>query len=229
MQEIENPFGITVFGSATVRVEPDVAVLSFSVSEVRPTPKEAFEAIRESAQKLQAFLTQANIRNSGSSRISLDVRYEYKDSKHEFMGYETQIGYRILLYDLDQVENILIGIMDAGVNRVGAVDFQTTRLKQIRAEARQQAIAAAREKAEIYCAAAGVQLGDVIHIEDVNPKGFEHLGTAARGQASQDIVEDENAFKAFNPDSIIVAGAVRVAYKFQGHQFAAGFLKGDLQ
>ncbi len=215
MQEIANPFGITVFGSATVRVEPDVAIITFSVSELRPTAKEAFAAVRETAQKVQTFLIEANIKDGGTSRIGLDVRYDHKDGKNEFMGYETWIDFRTLLYDLNQVENTLVGLMDVGVNRVGLVDFQTTRLKQIRAEARQLAIAAAREKAENYCAAAGVQLGHVIHIEDINPQGLEQLGTAARGRAAQNMVEETNAFKAFNLDSIIVAGTVRVAYKFK--------------
>jgi uncharacterized protein len=217
MQEISNPFGITVFGSATVRVEPDVAVLNFSVYETRPTPKEAFEAIRESAQKVQSFLAQAHIKDGGSSRISLSESFTYRDGTNHFNGYQTWVQFRVILYDLNQVENILVGIMDAGVNKITEVDFQTTRLKEIRAEARRQAIAAAREKAEIYCLAAGVQLGNVIHIEDINPQAFERQGTMARGhgQATQDIVDDVNASKAFDPDSIVVAGTVRVAYKIQ--------------
>jgi uncharacterized protein len=226
MQEIENPFGITVFGSATVRVEPDVAVLNFSVSRLKPEPKEAYEDVREAAQKIQKFLANAKLTDAGSSRINLSEAYEHKNGEQKFLGCRTRVEFRVVLSDLSRVEEILTGLIDAGVNNIGSVDFQTTRLKQIRAEARQKAVAAAREKAEIYCTAAGVALGDVIHIEDINPEQIERF----RGHSQiESPIEDDGQGKAFNPGSIVVSGAVRVAYKFQGHQVAAGFLKGDLQ
>jgi hypothetical protein len=42
-------------------------------------------------------------------------------------------------------------------------------LKELRADARKQAVVAAREKAELYCREAGVAVGKVIAIEDSNP------------------------------------------------------------
>ena len=47
----------------------------------------------------------------------------------------------------------------AGANELTSVTFQTTRLKEVRADARRRAVAAAREKAELYCSAAGVSAG----------------------------------------------------------------------
>ncbi len=64
---------------------------------------------------------------------------------------------------------LLTGLIAAGANELTSVTFETTRLKQIRADARRQAVAAAREKAELYCTEAGVPVGRVIAIEDANP------------------------------------------------------------
>ena len=41
-QSVQRPFGINVFGSSIVRVEPDVASLKFSVSRLKQHPKDAF-------------------------------------------------------------------------------------------------------------------------------------------------------------------------------------------
>ena len=65
------PNGISVFGSAVVRVVPDIAVLTFSVSRMKPHQKEAFQAVREAAQQIQSFLSKAHVKDAGSSNISL--------------------------------------------------------------------------------------------------------------------------------------------------------------
>jgi hypothetical protein len=45
-QAIQNPLGVTVFGSAVLRVEPDIASLNFVVREIVPDddgPLKAFD------------------------------------------------------------------------------------------------------------------------------------------------------------------------------------------
>jgi hypothetical protein len=86
----------------------------------------------------------------------------------------------LLLRNLDQLEDILTDVVDTGARQVNFVEFQTSKLKEIRANARRQAVKAAREKAELYCNAAGAKLGPVIYIEDVNP---DNLFDVKRGQS----------------------------------------------
>ena len=208
-QPIPTPFGITVFGSAIVRTTPDLAVIHFSVSELKPHPREAFQAVRETAQRVQAFLSAAQVKESGSSNISLNEDYHRQNNETTVAGYRTTVQFQVILSDLNRLEDILTGVVDAGANKIISISYQSTRLKAIRAEVRTQAIIAARDKAEIYCKAAGVELGDVIHIEDVNPddlRGNEgHARYAAESAGAQ----------AFDPISISIGGSVVVTYKFR--------------
>ena len=118
----------------------------------------------------------------------------------------------MLLRNLDRVEEILSGIVDAGVNEITSVTFQTSRLKDVRKEARRRAVAAAREKAEVYCNAANVTLGGAIHIEDVNPdqlRGFE-------GHVFHEVEpDDEGPLQAIDPSSIVVRAAVMIAFEIK--------------
>ncbi len=41
-QAIERPFGITVFGSSIMRIEPDIASLRFAVTRLEQHPKMHF-------------------------------------------------------------------------------------------------------------------------------------------------------------------------------------------
>jgi uncharacterized protein len=211
-QSIATPYGVSVFGSAVVRVVPDVVVLSFSVSQIKPHPREAFQAARESAQSIQDYLESAQIKDAGSSRINLHEEFRYAQNENKFIGYRTSVEFRVLISDLSRVEEILAGVVDAGANKIIAVDFQSTRLKELRTEARRQAILAAREKAENYCQSAEVELGEVIHIEDVNP---DQLGGREGHVRMETPLEDAGEAQAFDPSSIMIGGAVMVGYKIR--------------
>jgi uncharacterized protein YggE len=209
-QSIQHPFGITVFGSAIIRVEPDVASLTLGVTNLKPRPRDAFNETRAGAAKVRKYLAQAGIEEVATSRISLAQTQRYTGGENRFVGYAARLSFNILLRDLDRVEEILTGAVDAGTNEVSAVEFQASRLKKMRVKARQQAVAAAREKAEIYCEAAGVKLGAVLHIEDQNPdrlRGSEgHVIREAQ-------IDDEGPLRTFDPGSIVIGAAVQVAFR----------------
>lgn len=212
VQSIYHPFGINVFGSATLRVEPNIASLRFSVSRLAPRPKEAFQEVRIGTQKVGTFLTNAKIGEVSSSRITLDESRSYANGEYHFNGYLATVNYHILLNDLDRIEEILVGVVDAGVNNVASVDLQTTQLKEHRAETRRRAVQAAREKAENYCTIADVKLGPVLHIEDVNPDVLtERMGHTVRETKP----DDEGPIRAINPGSIVVSAAVMIAYQLE--------------
>lgn len=211
-QLIQTPFGISVFGSSLVRVDPDVVSLSFAVSIINQHPKEAFQEVRKASQNVRKYLEQADVGEIGASHVNISQTFRYAAGEHKFVGYTAKVGFQVLLRQLDRMEDVLSGIIDAGVNEITSVDFQTTRLKEIRAEARRRAISAAREKAENYCDAAKVNLGQIIHIEDVNPDTLR----GREGHVTYEIKPDDNGeIQAFDPGSITVGAAVMLAFKIE--------------
>ena len=211
-QAIERPFGISVFGSSITRIEPDMVSLKFAVSRLAQHPKEAFRDAHNGTQNIRAFLAQSEISDVSTSRVTLSQTFRYTGNESRFVGYTAKIAFHVLLRDLERMEDVLSGVVDAGANEISSVDFQTSRLKEVRADARRRAVAAAREKAENYCAAAGLTLGPVIHIEDVNPETLR----GREGHMTRDIepdADDTQPMRAFDPGSIIVGGAVRVAFE----------------
>jgi uncharacterized protein YggE len=209
-QAIESPLGITVFGSFVLRVEPDIASVSFAVSRLMEQPRDAFHQVREGAQRVKTFLAQAKLDDFGASLITLSKTYEHKSGDRQFAGYLARTAFHLVLHDVNIIEEVLAGIIDSGVDELNEVEFQTSRLKAIRAEARRQAVDAARDKAENYCNAAGISLGPVIHIEDVNP---DILRRRVFHGPSEDQPEEEVPEHAINPGSIAVGAAVIIAYK----------------
>lgn len=136
--------------------------------------------------------------------------------EQKFIGYAARVEFSIILRELDRVEEVLTGLVDAGANELGSLSFQTTRLKELRAEVRKMAVAAAREKALIYSEAAGVALGDVLHIEDVNPNVLQGRG---EGHVRREPVVDNDLDKQpLDPGSIDIGAAVLVGFGIRQKQ-----------
>ena len=166
---IEHPFGISVFGSALLRVPPDSVTIRAAITRLEEKPSDAFAKARKAEQSVSVFLRKAPVRESGLSRISLSQEYRYANNERRSIGYLAWIGLTVVISELEQIERVLSGLVDAGANEITATEFHTVKLKELRARARELAINAAREKAEIYAAAAKVTVGQVLHIQDVDP------------------------------------------------------------
>ena len=207
----ETPFGISVYGSAIIQTEPDIVTIICAVSSLDVKPREAFKKVKEDISKLRQFLSTAEVSDVSSSRTSLSQAFQFVGGTRKFIGYEAKTNFRIMFHDLDRVEEILSGIVEAGVNEISSTEFQTTHLKELRAEARKQALRAAREKAEVYSNAADIKIGAVIHIEDLNPD----QPTRGEGHAPLARGDDEEEMNIFEPGKITIQAAVMVAFSIE--------------
>jgi uncharacterized protein len=154
--------GVRVFGSAVIRVAPDIATILVGVSRLEQQPEPAFAAARKAAQAVGAYMQGRGLQDFGSSRITLSQEFRFTNGEQRFVGYAARIGFSLVLRNMDQVEDAVTGLIGAGANELNSVTFQTSRLREVRADARRRAIAAARENAELFGAAAGVAAGAVL-------------------------------------------------------------------
>ncbi len=209
-QAISSPSGISVFGSALLRVPADLAVLSIATHGLNQDAQQAFDQVHVRADAVSKFLRAASAREVATSRVTLRQEFRFSGGEQRFVGYLARIGFQISLRDLTQLERTLSGAVAAGANEVVSVDFQTTELQAHRAEARKRAVRAAREKALVYAEAAGITLGPVIHLEDMNP---DVLTGVRSGHAERSMPTEDGALNsAVNPGDITVGAAVVVVY-----------------
>lgn len=210
--------GISVFGSSTIRVVPDLAVVDFAVSRQGETPREAMQAAAEAAASVRSYLASRNLREVTTSGTDLEHRHLRIDGEVVPSGYTARISFSLLLRDSLQPEDVTTALVDAGANVLQSVDRQTSQIKTIRARARDRAVKAAREKAEQYCHSARVSIGRVLCIEDLNPDTLRY------SRSGHNVVEnqpDDVGDPATNsPGTVLVGAAVRIVYEI-------GALKSD--
>src|SRR5258708_9006402 len=212
-QSIEHPVGANVCGSAVLRAEPDRAVAEIGVARVASTAKAAFSGSGEAVQAVVRSVRRSNISPEAVevSRVVLTSAYEGFGQAQKFIGYRARVPFRTLIDRLDGVARVLTDAVEAGANEVTSVRYLTTHLAELRAQARPEAVAAARRKAERYWEAAGVALGHVLHIEDVNPDSMVYRGGHVEA-AGSDIQDDEAASGALQSGRLVGSGGGMVTW-----------------
>jgi hypothetical protein len=149
-------------------------------------------------------------RDVRTSQLALRTATEFQGGQHRSIGFLAHVGFQVVMDDFDRVETVLAGALEAGANTIERVVWKTRRLREIRADARAKAFAHARAKAEVYAGAAEVRLGNVLHVEDLNPE--ETRRGHSNYVADLDLSDQDVDRTASNPGSIVVTAAVMVCF-----------------
>jgi uncharacterized protein len=162
---------ISVTGESLVNVAPDRILVTFGVDTrdlVLATAKQQNDAI---VKKALAALKSMNIpdRDIQTDQLSIEQRFETDGrGRQVFAGFTVRNMFVVSLSNPARVEGLIANALDAGVNYLLNVEFQTTELKKYREQARELAVRAAREKAEKMAAALGEKVGQALQIDEGN-------------------------------------------------------------
>jgi uncharacterized protein YggE len=163
---------ITVSGEGTVSVPPDLALVDGGVTSEAKTAREASEANNSAMGKVLLALKNAGIddKDLQTSRLSLSPQYAQQTrpngGPNVISGYRASNRVTVRVRDVKKVAATIDTLVTAGANEVGGINFVVTKASELLDEARTQAVADARRKAELYAKAAGVTLGTPINISE---------------------------------------------------------------
>jgi hypothetical protein len=163
---------IVVSGTGRVALEPDIAELRLGVAVSRPT----VEAARsEAARVMEAILSAVD--GAGVSRrdvrtalLSVQPRYDYRESRAPALtGYELANVVEVTVRDLAKLGDVVDGTLAAGATSMDGLTFRVDDPGPAEAEARRQAMAAARGRADVLADAAGLAIEGVADIVEGTP------------------------------------------------------------
>ncbi|MGW5785042.1 SIMPL domain-containing protein [Streptomyces sp. NPDC003757] len=187
-QTIGEPWGLSVFGAGSVRTAPQLVRVKLAVDMTEPTPERAFQQAGAAVSRLRAALRGHGVPDASvsGSRLRLNSQYDGYGPEQRFLGYRCSASYSVETEALDDLQQLIVDAVDAGAHRIDEVEFDVHDKPALRDEARRRAVAAARRKAEVYAEAAGVRLGPVVHIQDVDAEStvqYHGHGRALGGAA----------------------------------------------
>ncbi|MEU8847605.1 SIMPL domain-containing protein [Streptomyces sp. NPDC048384] len=188
-ETIKEPWGLSVFGAGSVRAEPQLVRVKLGVEVLEPAPGQAFHEAGSAVTRLREVLRRHGIPDSSvsGSRLRLSSEYGHANGARKFLGYLCKAQYVVETEALDDLQQLIVEAVEAGARSIDGVEFDVHDKPALRDEARRRAVAAARRKAEVYTEAAGVPLGTVVHIQDVDSESYEfrqYRGHGGGGGAS---------------------------------------------
>ncbi|WP_305986004.1 SIMPL domain-containing protein [Roseibium sp. MMSF_3544] len=163
---------ITMDGRGTVSVAPDMAVISTNVVSTAKTAADALSENSAAISKVIDAIKGAGIeaRDIQTRGFGIYPRYERitgnSDRQPNIIGYEVRNGVEVNVRDLAKLGGLLTLVVDSGANSVDGIRFEVSDPNEKLDEARKRAVEAARHKAEVFAAAAGVELGNIITISE---------------------------------------------------------------
>jgi uncharacterized protein YggE len=227
---------ITVKGTAEIYVAPDEVIFSLDATNL---DKDLLTAKRQNDETVRKVLDLSKrfsvmVQDIKTDFISVQKEYEYvkdKDNKlfdedgdeisrKVFKGYEISKTIIIKLKDIAKFEEFFSEVLKSGITKVKNVNFETSKLRKLKDEARELAMKAAQEKATAMAGAIGQAIGKAVSVtegDNIN-RGYstridsnittEVFDALPSGTSFSELL----AGKAFAPGAIKVEATVTVSF-----------------
>lgn len=167
------PFNtITVTGEGESAAIPDIATISFTVQETAPTVAAAQEAATTKTDSAIEAMGGLEIADEDVKTTSYQVYPQYEQQScymgrcpqgsPKITGYQVSQSIEVKIRDTEKVSDALAALGTIGVQNVSGPNFMVDDDSDLAQEARDNAIADAREQAERLADQLGVKLGDVV-------------------------------------------------------------------
>ncbi len=175
---------VSVSATGTVAAEPDIAHISAGVTTEGDTAKDAIARNNTVMAKVIEGLKAAGVAARDIQTTTLNVEPRYSQPKDGRPG--TVSGYRVVnqvrltVREVKRLGEVLDQAIALGANQINSIGFDIANAETLKDEARKQAMANAKRRAELYATAAGVQLGHVLRISE---SVMEAIGRPMAGRA----------------------------------------------
>ena len=167
---------LSVEGSGVVKISPDIAYINIGVQSKSENVKAALDENNALAAGISTTLEALGIAKEDIQTSTFNV-YPMQDYGPSGMGYDDGTGIMmpstyyqvdniilVTVRDLTKLGEILDNTVQAGANSINSINFDVQNKDEALKEARDKAIANARELAEVTAASAGVKLGDILNV-----------------------------------------------------------------
>lgn len=218
------PRQLSVSGEGKVAVRPDTAVFT---AGVLTQAKKVREAQAENSRRSNAvidFLKKQGVEEKDIKTIGYSINPQYAESPiclsfpcpprrpPQITGYEVRHTLEVKARDLEEADTLLEGVVAAGANEVGSIDFRVDNDEAVKAEARKKAIEDAEKKAKKLARDLGVRLGRVSGFSE-SGAGFPVFAQSLKGGFGGDVISAPAP--SVEPGEQEIRSIVTVTYEFR--------------
>jgi len=160
---------LDVVATGEVARVPDIVLINAGVSTQAPTASEAIRANAVQIESMRAALRRAGVdaRDIQTSSVNLNPEWRHTPNRApQFVGYRANHMVNVRFRDAANAGRILDALVAAGANELNGPTFEVERPEAALDEARTQALAAARARADLYARALGMRVRRIVSLSE---------------------------------------------------------------
>ncbi len=163
------PTTLQVNATAEVRAVPDMAMISAGVLTTAPTAKAAMQANANRMSAVMDAIKAAGIeaKDIQTSGISLQPQYRYAENQPPVVtGYQANNNVNVRIRKIDGLGPVMDALVAKGANQINGPTFMLSNEDAALDQARKDAVARARKRAELYAQASGLRVKRILSISE---------------------------------------------------------------
>ncbi len=215
--QTDNQSVISVAGSAEVRAEPDIAVVTVGVSAVAPTADEAMADVSTRQTAVIAGARGLGIADRDIQTTGLSLQPIYRsqrssdDAPPEIQAYRASNNVSLTVRTLSRASAVLDSAIANGANVIGGLRFGLSDPSALQRQALGEATTNAQAKAQAIAAAAGLTITGIVSIAEESvstPRAQADIAprALAAGQAA--------AAPPVEAGDLVITARVRATFSF---------------
>lgn len=213
---------ISVQGEGEVFAVPDTAMFSFSVIKEGETAEVVQQSATEVANGVIAYLKDNGVEEKDIKTTGYNVypRYEWEkivcvtypcpQGERKLVGFEINQSIQVKVRDTKRAGEFLSGVGEFGVSNISGLSFTIDDEDDLKREARQAAVADAKEKAEALTSDLGVRLIRVVSFNEYNVPYY-----AARAESFYGVGGDASSVPEIPVGENRITSTVNITYEIR--------------
>jgi uncharacterized protein YggE len=188
---------ITVTGEGSATAVPDVAKISYTVTESAKSVGDAQTAATTKSNAALSALTGSGIQDKDVKTLSYNVSPQYSysncapgvfcpNTSPTITGYEVSQTIQVTVHDTSKAGDVLQKLGTLGVQNISGPSFTVDDDNTVKAEARADAIAKAKTSADLLAKQLGVHLGRIVNFYEDNGQSPQPYGVTAMSAGKSD-------------------------------------------
>jgi hypothetical protein len=157
---------VTVVGQGEAKGTPDTAYVQIGVKTEARTTEEALEQNNTQVGAIIEQIKQQGVAEKDIQTSNFSINPRYDDDRQRVIGYQVNNMVAVTIRNLEQTGTLLDQVVQVGANRVYGINFGVDDPSALQEQARDEAVADARAKAEQLAQASGARVGQVLVITE---------------------------------------------------------------
>ena len=209
----ENQSTISVFGTGTVLVQPDIIQMNISLSNVAQTTRAAQEEVSKMVRQTLSILKNADIedKNISTASLSFNSEYDYSIGKRILIGQkaEQRITFSIenINNDNEKVSRVIDQLIQINGIELNRLNFSVKNNTEYFVKSRELAFQKAVEKAEQYAELSGLKIKKVLSISEEGNQQISPINNRLTNQQALFAMDDAEYYSG---STIVPTGELEI-------------------